>query len=140
MAARGWPTLAFGAEVKDTLRQRADFLTEQGLAEHRGQRVVLARNLLAKLRGRELAQSAQLISTETGLEHRSEADGQRVAGTYRRSVMLASGRYAILDSGKAFSLVPWKPVVEQRIAQHFAATLRGDGITWEVERKLGLSM
>ncbi|MGF7190429.1 hypothetical protein JOE11_003480 [Robbsia andropogonis] len=44
--------LGFGAEVKDALRQRADFLTEQGLAE---QRVVLARNLLATLRGRELA-------------------------------------------------------------------------------------
>jgi type IV secretory pathway VirD2 relaxase len=46
----GLGDLGFGAEVKDALRQRADFLAEQGLAEHRGQRVVLARNL----RGRHL--------------------------------------------------------------------------------------
>ncbi len=49
---------------------RADFLAEQGLAEHRGQRVVLARNLLATLRGRELAQAAKDNVAETGLEHR----------------------------------------------------------------------
>lgn len=39
---KGLGGLGFGAEVKDALRQRADFLVEQGLAEHRGKRVVLA--------------------------------------------------------------------------------------------------
>ena len=37
----------FGGEVRAVLRQRADFLIEQGLAERRGQRLILARNLLA---------------------------------------------------------------------------------------------
>ena len=41
----------FGKEVREALRQRADFLVGQGLAERQGQRVVLARNLLATLRG-----------------------------------------------------------------------------------------
>jgi len=77
-------SLAFGCSS-----QRADFLAEQGLAEYRGQRVVLARNLLAIMRGRELAKAAQEIGAETGTEHRSVADEQRVAGIYRRSVMLA---------------------------------------------------
>jgi len=36
-------------------------------------------------------------------------------GIYRRSVMLASGRYAMFDDGMGFSLVSWKPVVEQRL-------------------------
>jgi hypothetical protein len=82
--------LGFGSEVKDALQQYADFLAEQGLAEKRGQRVILARNLLATLRKRELAQTARDIAADTGLEHRPVADGQRVAGIYRRSVMLAS--------------------------------------------------
>jgi len=33
---------------------------------------------------------------------------------YLRSVILASGRYAMLDDGLGFSLVPWKPVIEER--------------------------
>ncbi len=137
---KGLGDLGFGAEVKDALRARADFLAEQGLAEHRGQRVVLARNLLATLRGRELAQAAKDIAAEAGLDHRPVANGQRVAGIYRRSVMLASGRYAMLDDGMGFSLVPWKPVIEQRLGQQLAATVRGGGVSWEIGRQRGPSI
>ncbi|NMY11190.1 relaxase/mobilization nuclease and DUF3363 domain-containing protein [Pseudomonas veronii] len=136
---KGLGNLGFGAEVKDALRQRADFLVEQGLAEHRGQHVVLARNLLATLRGRELANVAQDIAAETGLEHRPVAYGQPVVGIYRRSVMLASGRYAMLDDGMGFSLVPWKPVIEQLLERQITATVRGGGVTWEIGRQRGIS-
>lgn len=52
--------------------------------------------------GRELGTlsfggDAKDIAAETGPEHRMVADSQRVAGIYRRSVMLASGRYAMLE-------------------------------------------
>ncbi|AOI82885.1 MULTISPECIES: relaxase/mobilization nuclease and DUF3363 domain-containing protein [Burkholderia] len=137
---KGLGDLGFGAEVKDALRQRAEFLAEQGLAERRGQRVVLARNLLATLRRRELAQAAKDITATTGLEHRPVAEGQRVAGIYRRSVMLASGRYAMLDDGMGFSLVPWKPVIEQRLGQQLTATVRAGGVSWEVGRQRGLEI
>ena len=131
----GLSDLGFGVEVKDALRRRADFLAEQGLAEHRGRRVALARNLLTTLRGRELAQVAKNIAAETGLEYRPVAGGQRVAGVYRRSVMLASGRYAILDAGTEFSLVPWKPVIEQRLGQRLVAVMRNGSALWDLGRQ-----
>jgi hypothetical protein len=106
--------LGFAGEVRQTMRQRADFLVEQGLAERQGQRVILARNLLAALRNRELSQTAREIAAETGLEHRPLHEGQRVAGIYRRSIMLASGRYAVLDDGKRFSLVTWASQFQSR--------------------------
>ncbi|MEQ9946405.1 relaxase/mobilization nuclease and DUF3363 domain-containing protein [Pectobacterium aroidearum] len=137
---KGLGDMGFGAEVKDALRQRTDFLIEQGLAERHGQSVVLARNLLGTLRGRELAKIAQDITSEAGLEHRPVADGQRVAGIYRRSVMLASGRYAMLDDGMGFSLVPWKPVIEQRLGQQIAAVVRGHSVAWEIGRQQGMSL
>ncbi|MCY1559938.1 hypothetical protein D9M68_970240 [compost metagenome] len=102
--------------------------------------MVLARNLLGTLRNRELAQAVKDIATETGLEHRPTADGQRVSGIYRRSFMLASGRYAMLDDGMEFSLVPWRPVIEQRLGQQIAATVRGGGVSWEVGRARGPSV
>jgi type IV secretory pathway VirD2 relaxase len=134
---KGLGDVGFGGEVKDTLRQRIDFLVEQGLAERRGQRVILARNLLTTLRSRELAKTARDIAAETGLEHRPVTDGQRVAGIYRRSVLLASGRYAMLDDGMGFSLVPWKPVIEQRMGQQIAVTVRGSNVSWEIGRMRG---
>ncbi|MBQ0216437.1 relaxase/mobilization nuclease and DUF3363 domain-containing protein [Alcaligenes faecalis] len=138
--SKGLGDLGFGSEVKNALEKRADFLVEQGLAERRGQRVVLARNLLGTLRGRELANFAKDIAADTGLVHHPVADGQRVAGVYRRSVMLASGRYAMLDDGMGFSLVPWKPVIEHRLGQQIAATVRGSGVSWEIGRQRGPSV
>ena len=136
----GLGDLGFGGEAKQALQQRADFLEEQGLAQRRGQRVILARSLLRTLRNRELAQAAKDIAAETGLEHRPTADGQRLAGIYRRSVMLVSGRYAMLDDGMGFSLVPWRPVIEQRLGQQLAATVRGSSVSWELGRRRDLAV
>jgi hypothetical protein len=133
--SKGLGHLGFGREVKEALQKRADFLAEQGIAEKRGQRVILARNLLGTLRDRELAQVAKDIAADTGLEHRPAADGQRVTGIYRRSLMLASGRYAMLDDGIGFSLVPWKPVIEHRLGQQLATTVRGNEVSWEIGRQ-----
>jgi len=135
--SKGLGDLGFGGEAKQAMQQRADFLEEQELAQRRGQRVILARNLLSTLRNRELARAATDIAADTGLEHRPVADGQRVAGIYRRSVMLASGRYAMLDDGMGFSLVPWRPVIEQRLGQAMSATVRGSGVSWEFGRNRG---
>ncbi len=132
--------LGFGGDAKQAIQQRADFLAEHGLAERHGQRVILARNLLGTLRNQELAQAAKDIASETGLTHRLVTDGQRVAGIYRRSVMLGSGRYAMLDDGREFSLVPWRPVIEQRLGQQIAATMRGGGVSWEFGRQRGPSI
>lgn len=68
------------------------------------------------------------------------ADGQRVAGIYRRSVMPASGRYAMLDDGTGSSLMPWKPVIEQRLGLPIAATVLGGGVSWEMGRQRGPAM
>jgi len=134
---KGLGDLGFGSEVKHAMQQRADFLVEQGLADKRGQRVILARNLLATLRNKELAQAAKDIAAETGLEHHPVTDGQRITGIYRRNITLASGRYAMLDDGMGFTLVPWKPVIEQRLGQQLAATVRGGSANWELGRNLG---
>ena len=130
----------FGKEVREALRQRADFLVEQGLAERQGQRVVLARNLLTTLRGRELTETAREISAQTGLQYRPAVEGQRVNGIYRRSMQLASGRYALLDDGIGFSLVPWKPMVEQRLGQSVSAVIQGNSASGQLGRQRGPSI
>ena len=130
--------LGFGAQARSALQDRVDFLVEQGLAERRGLRVALARNLLPTLRDRELAETGKVIQRETGLIHRPLRDGERAEGVYRRSVQLASGRFAMLDDGMGFNLVPWRPVVEQRLGQQVSAVVLGSSVTWGVGRQHGL--
>ena len=138
--ANGITENGFGGEVRNALRQRADFLIEQGLAERRGQRVILARNLLGTLRGSDIDASAKTIAAETGLTHRPVVDGERVSGVYRRNVQLASGRFAMLDSGMDFSLVPWKPVIEQQLGKMMSAVVRGGSTSWEFAKQRGPSV
>ncbi|CAM4004490.1 DUF3363 domain-containing protein [Bordetella tumulicola] len=131
---------AFGAKVREAMWHRADFLVREELAERRGQRLTLARNLLQTLRDRELAQTAATIMTETGLSYKPVGEHGRAHGVYKRSLQLVSGRYALLNDGLGFSLVPWRPVVEQRLGQSISATIQAGRVTWEFGRKLGPSI
>ncbi len=133
------PACGFATTVQDAMRAREAFLVEQDLAKRQDGRVVLARNLLRTLRDRELDKAAQAIARETGLTHRPEADGTSASGVYRRSVMLASGRFAMLDDGLGFSLVPWRPVIEHRLGQTLSAVVRGEHVVWNLGRQRGLS-
>ena len=63
------------------------------------------------------------------------ADGQRVTGIYRHSVMLASGRFTMFDDGRGFSMVHWNPAVEQRLGRQITATMRPHAATWDVRTR-----
>jgi len=130
----------FGAEVRAAMRDRVDFLITQGLAEWSGQRAVLATNLLATLRDRELAEVGKSLGNETGQTYRAVKDGEQVSGTYRTSIQLVSGRFAMLDDGMGFNLVPWKPVIEQRLGQRITAIVRSSSVTWELGRTRGVGL
>lgn len=130
----------FGAQVREAMRGRADFLIEQGLAERPSVHVVLARNLLSTLRDRELTAVGKSLQDQTGKTYLPMQDGGRASGVYHRSVQLASGRFAILDDGMGFSLVPWRPVIEQRLGQQMAAIVRGGSVTWQLGRQQGVSI
>ena len=126
----------FGAEVQEALKERAEFLIEQGLAQRNGQRLVLAKDFLTTLRDRELADVGTALAEATGLTHLPAVDGQRISGVYRRSMTLASGRFAMLDDGMGFSLVPWAPVIEKRLGQSITAVMRGANANWEIGKQL----
>ena len=129
----------FGSDVRAALADREGFLVREGLAERRGQRFVLTRNLLETLRKRELENVAAKIQAGSGLVYRPAVDGEPVSGTFRRSVLLASGKLAMLDDGVGFSLVPWRPIVERRTGQFLVAVTRGDHISWDFSQRRGVA-
>lgn len=58
------------------------------------------------------------------VEQLSPAARRRQASViYRRSLQLASGRFDMLDAGMGFSLVPWRPVIEQRLGLTLSVTI-----------------
>jgi hypothetical protein len=119
------------------MEARVDHLVEQGLARRQGQRVVLARDLLATLRRLELREATAKLSVETGLLYRPAADGEHVAGVYRQRVTLASGCFAMIDDGLGFELVPWQPALEQHLGIVSGIMMTGGRIDWNFGRRRG---
>ena len=131
----------FGREVRDALQARAEHLADQGLGRRQGQRIILQRDLLATLRRRELDAVGARLSAETGLAHMKPTAGDQVAGIYRQRLALASGRFAMIDDGLGFQLVPWSPSLEKQLGLHVSGVARdGGGIDWEFGRKRGLGL
>jgi Protein of unknown function (DUF3363) len=131
----------FGAHLRQAMDRRIDHLVEQDLARRQGQRVILARDLLNTLRRRELDEVTAKLSAESGLTHRPSAEGEHVSGVYRRRVTLVSGRFAMIDDGMRFQLVPWRPALEHKLGQHVTGALTpGGSIDWNFGRKRGLGV
>jgi type IV secretory pathway VirD2 relaxase len=131
----------FGAEVRAALERRADHLVAEGLATRTGHGVTFALDLLGTLRRRELDAVAAKLQAETGLAFRTSGESQIVSGFYRQRLDLASGRFAMLDDGMGFELVPWKPQLDQHLGQRIAGTVSpGGGIDWTLGRKRGLGI
>jgi type IV secretory pathway VirD2 relaxase len=131
----------FGADVRAAMNRRVDHLVEAGLARRQGRRTLFARDLLDTLRRRELQETIATLSTETGLEHRASAEGEPVTGIYRRRVTLASGRFAMIDDGLDFRLIPWRPGLDHALGQPVSGLMTPGGtVDWTFGRKRGLGL
>ncbi|KPF88378.1 type VI secretion protein [Novosphingobium sp. AAP83] len=129
----------FGREVRDALDARASHLETQGLARRQGQRVILAKDLVGTLKNQELTAATQAIAARTGLEHKPSGAGDYVSGIYRERVTLSTGRFAMIDEGLGFQLVPWRPALDQHLGQHITGTMSPGGtVDWALGRGISL--
>lgn len=140
LTGSAWRPRTGGAEVRQAMDRRVDLLIDEGLATRQGQKVVFARGLLNTLRQRELDNAAARLSAETGRAHHPSAEGEHVAGIYRQRVTLASGRFAMLDDGVGFQLVPWRPALDRNLGHHVSGVITASGVNWDFARKLGLGL
>lgn len=131
----------FGLEVQRAMEDRTAWLETEGLLRRQGARLLAAPGLIETLRRREIDAAGAAIAERTGLTRRHPVPGEAVSGIYRERVSLASGRFAMIDDGLAFQLVPWRPALDRHLGKHIAGTAAaGGGIDWALGRGRGLSI
>ncbi|MGN6373985.1 MAG: relaxase/mobilization nuclease domain-containing protein [Sphingomonas sp.] len=131
----------FGADIRDAMEARARKLEAAGLARRQGSGFRFERNLIETLRAREIDAATDAIAKRTGLTHRPPTEGDYVSGVYRERVTLASGRFAMVDDGLGFQLVPWRPALEPHLGHHITGTMGPAGhIDWSLGRGKGLGL
>jgi hypothetical protein len=81
------------------------------------------------------------LSAEAGLPYTPAVSGEYVAGVYRQSLTLTSGKFAMIDNGLGFALVPWTQDLDRHLGRHVAGVGReGGGVEWSFGRKRGLEI
>jgi type IV secretory pathway VirD2 relaxase len=127
LSQRGALGGGFGAKVTEALRQRQQWLVEQGLADQP--------DMIEKLRTRELQRVARQLSRELGLGYAEAAPGDPIEGIYRRPVQVGSARMALIENSREFTLVPWRPVLERQIGREVSGVMRGREVSWTFGRE-----
>ncbi|MER8418904.1 DUF3363 domain-containing protein [Mesorhizobium sp. M1329] len=133
----------FGLEVDTALDRRAAQLVTIGHAERDSTSgtITFARDLVATLERQEITRVGKEMAAARGLIFAPVQPSNHVGGTLLGSVRLASGRFAMLDDGLGFQLVPWQPMLDKRIGQHISGLVQSSGgIDWSFGRKRGLGI
>jgi type IV secretory pathway VirD2 relaxase len=131
----------FGRDVKSALQRRAERLVEMGYATVREGAVRIPSHTVANLEQREVDRVGREMAAERGLTFTSSKAGDYVSGRLTGLASLASGRFAMIEDGLGFRLVPWQPILENRIGQFMSGTQRdSSGIDWDFGRKRGLGL
>lgn len=55
--------------------------------------------------------------------------------------MLTSGKFAIIDNDRRFTLVPWRAILERHRGREVVDIVRAVGVSWQfaIQRDRGLS-
>ncbi|MBV9693209.1 MAG: DUF3363 domain-containing protein, partial [Alphaproteobacteria bacterium] len=125
----------FGREANDALALRRRWLVEQGLASERDGRVVYRTDMLAALAKREIDSAGRAIAKETGLRHVEPSS--RIEGVYRRSIDLVSGKFAMIEKSREFTLVPWRSALDRHLGRAVSGIGRGNTISWSGKKQRG---
>lgn len=132
----------FGAEAGRAMDQRKRVLVTRGDAVDLGNgRIRAPRDLIQRLEAREVERDGRAMAAEQGRKWKPVTPGSQFAGQLTGSTQLASGRFAMIDDGLGFSLVPWNTTLERRIGLQVSGVgMSGGGIDWTFGRQRGLGL
>ena len=132
----------FGQEVTAALTRRRQWLTDKDYATDPGDgRIRAPKDLIQRLEARDIERAGKALAAERGRQWRPAIAGNYVTGQLVGSTWLSSGRFAMIDDGLGFSLVPWRPALEQHIGRVISGiAMPGGDVDWSFGRSRGLGL
>jgi len=131
----------FGAEVDRAMKQRRQTLVEMGHAWRTPDNVIRAPgDLVARLERSEIERVGKSMAAEKHAPFKMKAEGERVSGVFTGTTNLVSGKYAVIENAYEFTLVPWRPVMDDRLGRQISGIVRDAGISWDFTRTRGIGI
>ncbi len=128
-----------GGDVRSAMYERMKRHFQRGIVNDRDAKE-LNDNHLKALQKEGMLHASLDISKETGLTYRPIQPGDRIEGTFVRVHQTEHAKFAVIDRGREFSLVPWKRGLERLKDRSIEITMtRSRDIAWTLGRTRGLS-
>ncbi len=125
----------FGHEVRSAQAMRRQWLITEQLADEQDGQTVYRRGMLAALQRRELLRVARQLSDKLGVPFAEAREGEAVQGRLVRAVEMTSGRHALIERSRDFTLVPWRSVLDRHVGKSVSGIMRDGGINWTLGRQ-----
>jgi len=131
----------FGAEVDRAMKQRREALVEMGHARRTPDNVIRAPgDLVSRLERNEIERVGKSMAANKHAPFKMKTEGERVSGVFTGSADLVSGKYAVIENAHEFTLVPWRPVMDERLGRQISGVVRDSGISWDFTRTRGIGI
>ena len=135
----------FAREINAAFQRRQGWLIQQGHAreitmDDGAPGVQFSRGYTTTLERAGHTAAADALTSQMGKQHVALQQGRMVEGTVTRKLELTQGPHAVIETQRAFYLVPWQSVHEQQWGRRIHGRVKGGGgIDWEVGRSRGMS-
>ena len=131
----------FGVEMETAMQGRREALVDKGHAWRAQHGTIRApKDLVARLERYEIERFGESMAANKHVPFRKKAEGERVSGVFTGTTNLVSGKYAIIENAYEFTLVPWRPVMDDRLGRQISGVVRDSGISWDFTRARGIGI
>ncbi|WP_051279219.1 DUF3363 domain-containing protein [Hellea balneolensis] len=134
---------AFAKELDTAFQQRRTWLIERGYAELRQDEqktsIIYKRGYLKALETEGFNAATEKLESMTGKAHVAAQSGRLIEGTVSQKYELPHGPHAMIETQRAFYLVPWESTHAQKWGKRIKGrVLSGGGIDWDAGRSRGI--
>ena len=125
----------FGKEVEAAKAQRQNFLLAKNIIQKSSGVTPAALNTLENM---DLDAAGRTIAQKMGKPYAATTGSGRISGVYREAIQRPSGKYAIIEKSKEFTLVPWRKTMDRNLGKSISGVMKGQTISWTLTKGRGI--
>ena len=126
----------FGKEVEGAKAARQNFLLAKNIIQKSSGVTPAALETLEKM---DLDAAGKTLAQKMGKPYAASSGSGRIAGVYREAVQRPSGKYAVIEKSKEFTLVPWRKTMDRNLGRSISGVMKGQTISWTLTKGRGIS-
>jgi len=97
-----------------------------------------------ELKAMDVKEAGDALEQQMGKPYAPSSGVLHIEGVFKGTIERPSGKFAVIEKSREFTLVPWRPIMERRRGLSIIGRAsRGGGISWDVrdrQRDRGLSL